>query len=313
MKDFFKVICEEGSITKAAARLYVSQPSLSMSLKRLEEELGVTLIDRSCSPLRPTEAGRLYLETYRQVESLTRQMLEGMRDLRDGTGGSLTVGAAHFITSSILLRLIKGFRSWYPKIRVSLVEGSSAELGAALTPGEIDLLLDYDTDEPGIERIPLSQETVYLAVPRGVALSPEKAAVALSREEAMAGDGKEAASFDFEGITSRSFVTLKAGNHMHKVASTLFARCGIEPKIPFETDQLATAYRAAVCGIGMTLVTDRILREIGDGGAVCYFRLPAPLNRRTLSLFRVRGRYLSYACRRFISFAEEKLGSGVLQ
>ncbi len=312
MKDFVRVIYEEGSITKAAKRMYISQPSLSMTLKRLETELGARLFDRSTDPLQLTEAGQIYLECYDRAVQIKAEMHERLNDLCDGVVGHIRVGGAHFITSFLLLKLIKDFQSRYPKAQIDLTEGNSEQLYDMLEGGEIDLLLDYGNDGTDIERIPLLEETVYMAVPKSISICPEKAAKALTRGDILRGKGKDAdASFDFSGIDSHEFVVLKKNNNMHDIAQSLFDHYGITPHTPFETDQLVTAYYATVYGTGMSFATDRIIHAINDEGELRFFALPPQYNKRTLFFYRKAGRYASKVTEHFMAFAKEAFRTDV--
>ncbi len=306
MKEFVRVIYEEGSITKAAKRMYISQPSLSMTLKRLESELGARLFDRATDPLQLTEAGKIYLDCYDRYEQMQADMYERINDLRDGVAGHIRVGGAHFITTFLLLKLIKDFQSRYPKAQIDLTEGNSEQLYGMLEDGQIDLLLDYGNDGTGIACVPLLEETVYLAVPKSIPISPEKAAKALTREDILGGKGNHADdAFDFSGIESCEFVVLKKKNNMHDIAQTMFTRYGITPHIPFETDQLVTAYYATVYGTGMSFATDRIIHAINDGGELRFFALPRQYNKRTLFFYKKAGSYVSKVTEHFMAFAKE--------
>ena len=92
--EYFVAIVDEGSLTKAAEHLYVSQPSLSQYLKRLEANLGVELFDRSASPLRLTYTGERYYQYVLQMMKLDENIRREFQDIKNQTSGRLRLGVA---------------------------------------------------------------------------------------------------------------------------------------------------------------------------------------------------------------------------
>lgn len=299
-KDFFEEIVKCGSITEAAMNLYISQPALSAKLRHLEERIGASLIDRSSYPLRPTEIGKLYLETLRKHREIDDEFVKKTVDLGNLSAGSVTVGGAHYITFSVLLEGTDAFQKKYPGIRVNIVEANSADLDARLLSGELDFILDYDFHPDSEIAVPLMEEEIFLCVPEKCDIRPA-GTVALSREDVLTHSRAylSAAPVSLLPFADRRFVLLRPGNNMQAHSRDLFDHENLKPNVILETDQLVTAYYAASRGYGLTFVTDHILRNTEAGGAVRFYRLPGELSRRNLFMIRAAKNYRSLAATAF--------------
>jgi DNA-binding transcriptional LysR family regulator len=146
----FLAVATEKSFSRAAEKLLRTQPAVSLSLQRLELELGEKLIDRSGKDLILTDAGRTVLEYARRFQSLHQEMDNSIAELRDNSAGRLTIGANES-TALYLLNHIERYRELYPKVKVQIRRSLSSKLPNELLDGNLELgVISYD---PGDERI----------------------------------------------------------------------------------------------------------------------------------------------------------------
>ncbi|MEU7832305.1 LysR substrate-binding domain-containing protein [Nonomuraea sp. NPDC049129] len=145
---YFTVVAEELHFGNAAIRLGMAQPPLSQRIKRLEEELGVRLFDRSARQVRLTEAGRLLLGEAREI--VTRA--DRLRELvRHGGGGALKLGVPPDLAAAVIAALVEGFRASNPDVRLTPAEIWTADQVAALTEGAIDVgIVRHPINAPGL-------------------------------------------------------------------------------------------------------------------------------------------------------------------
>src|ERR1700759_895804 len=115
----FLTVATERSFSRAAEKLFRTQPAISLALQRLESELGEKLIDRTGKELILTDAGREVLECARRFQSLQLEMDNSLAELRDKAAGRLIIGANES-TTLYLLRYIKRYRELYPKVKVQI-------------------------------------------------------------------------------------------------------------------------------------------------------------------------------------------------
>ncbi|HUD48893.1 MAG TPA: LysR substrate-binding domain-containing protein [Candidatus Baltobacteraceae bacterium] len=138
---YFAAVAEEQNVTRAAARLHVSQPPLSRQIRDLEEELGVELFKRTAKSVELTEAGKIFLNEARAVLLRSQQAVQAVRAVATGSRGQVQVGYAPSLTVEILPRALKLFEQEHPGTRVALHDCSTEEYGRKLVERKIDVAL----------------------------------------------------------------------------------------------------------------------------------------------------------------------------
>jgi LysR family transcriptional regulator, salicylic acid-responsive activator of bsdBCD len=162
---YFKVIIEEGSISKAATRLHMAQPPLSMMLKQMETYYGVPLIQRYRQKWEITEAGK---EVYEFASKMLQHMDDfklRMRYMAEGSAGKLKIGVASSCVQFIG-QAMKRFGSMYPNVVIDIVKGDSEKIAKQLNDNEIDLAIILDgADYQQFEKLPLQSSDFGLVIP----------------------------------------------------------------------------------------------------------------------------------------------------
>src|SRR5690349_18832204 len=152
----FLTVANEKSFSRAAEKLFRTQPAVSLAVQRLEQEFGEKLIDRSGKDLILTDAGRTVLEYARRFHSLQQELDNSLAELRDNSAGRLTIGANES-TALYLLQHIEKYRQLYPKIKVQIRRSLSSKIPDELLDGNLELgMISYD---PGDER--LKSKVIY--------------------------------------------------------------------------------------------------------------------------------------------------------
>ena len=141
-KDMIYTIYQEKSFSKAAQKLFVSQPSLSAMVKRIEDEMGTTLFDRTSKPIRMTEVGMEYIRAVEAITRLERSFENYLSEYQDLQKGSLTIGSNQLISSLVLPKYVSAFVSRYPQISLHLIDDNSVTLENMITAGELDFVID---------------------------------------------------------------------------------------------------------------------------------------------------------------------------
>lgn len=162
---YFVAMAEEKSFSKAAERLFISQPPLSRQIKQLEEEMGVLLIDRDQRPLKLTEAGVFFYEHAIQILKKSDN-LRAMTMRKGKFDGSLSIGFVASILYGTLPRVISRFRKVYPNIEIKLHELNSWQQTQTLTNGKIDVGFGrLFFEDAAVRRILLREESLVVATP----------------------------------------------------------------------------------------------------------------------------------------------------
>ena len=161
--DYFLTIAAERSISKAAEKLYLTQPSLSKYLKRLEDELGVRLFSRDNYPLQLTEAGEIYKRYVEDRKAKDYQLRQELSEFKDGLFGQVTVAMTEWRSGVITPVLLPRFQAAYPHIKISFLEGSHKEMAYWLEHDQADIaLMHYPNSFHNLDMKVLAQENVLL-------------------------------------------------------------------------------------------------------------------------------------------------------
>ncbi|MBC5660607.1 LysR family transcriptional regulator [Anaerosacchariphilus sp. NSJ-68] len=302
--EYVYTVYQEKSISRAAERLCISQPSLSANIKRIEAKVGYPLFDRSTKPLSLTECGEKYIRSVEKIMTVEREFSDYVNDWGELKTGSLVLGGSSLYASWVLPGLIGAFSIRYPGVRVELVEESTAELARLLQQGRIDMMLDNCQLDPKLfDHTVYREETLFLAVPRQFP-SVKKAAIhILSKEQIETGHWKddELCPVPLTLFAKEPFVMLKPENDTRKRAEEILRQAGITPEITLELDQQLTSYHVACSGLGIAFVSDTLIREVPARSDVVYFKLPAPRSCRPLSFSWKTGRYRTRAMQEFLN------------
>ena len=135
-----------GSFSKAAEELYLTQPALSISVQKVEREIGMPLFNRDKKPLELTEAGEVYIQKIEQIEHLEEELSMQLNDLTDLKTGHLRIGGTHYFNAYILPPVIAAYKKKFPGINLQLTEAGSWELINMLKEKQIDLTFNCTTD-----------------------------------------------------------------------------------------------------------------------------------------------------------------------
>ena len=174
--QYYKEIVKQGNISKAAEILNIAQPPLSQLLKKLEEELGTTLIHRYRQKWEVTESGQLLYQYAVQLLSQMEEIKNRIYEIEEGSAGTVQIGVSS-ACSNMLIDYIAEFREQFPQITISIFSGDSEGLLKKLKQKEIDIALlirpsnteQYETktlkSEPNILIVPNSWATSLSAQP----------------------------------------------------------------------------------------------------------------------------------------------------
>ncbi len=308
-KDLIYTVYREGSISKAAQKLFISQPSLSVMIQRIEEEVGVPLFDRTSKPIRLTEAGQEYIKATEEIlhiEKAFENYLEASNQLQTG---SLTIGSNQLLSSLVLPRYIGQFIARYPNIRLNLVDDNSVVLENMAISGALDLVLDnHLLDRTVFEQHILRKEQLLLAVPRDFACNQGLESCQLTYEDILAGKhlGKSVKYPPMSAFERIPFVTMTRQNDTRRRSDEILA--DIKPQNILEIDRLVTLYSFVEQGTAASIVSDTLVQYLQSrSNRVLFYRLDSPHACRELYLSYKRNRYYSRAMQAFAELIRSSL------
>ena len=237
--EYLLAVANCGSFSQAAEHCFVTQPSLSMQVKSLEEELGVVLLDRSKKPVIPTEAGEVVLDRAREALRAYNNIREAVAELKGETAGKLRLGVIPTIAPYLLHRFIPAFVQGYPKVELEVSEMKTAEIVEALKRDRIDAaLVASGTCGEGILEQELFNDRFHAYV------SPENPLY-------------ERQNVRIEDIDLKDLVILSPGNCMR---DQIIELCQAKREMPshytFESGSLETLMRIVDCTSALTIVPE---------------------------------------------------------
>jgi DNA-binding transcriptional LysR family regulator len=143
----FRTVAAEQSFSRAAVKLARTQPAVSLAIKRLERDLGETLIDRTGRQARLTDAGKVVLDHARRFENLGSELRLALAELRDKSTGRVLIGANESATL-YLLPLISRYRRRYPRVKVQVRRCQSSKIPTEIVEGDLELgVVSYEPND----------------------------------------------------------------------------------------------------------------------------------------------------------------------
>lgn len=300
---YLNEVYKEQSFSRAAEKLYLSQPSLSLTIKKFERGIGIRIFDRSTSPIQLTEAGKVYMEGVRRILAIENELESYLDDYKELKTGALTLGAPHMFSSYLLPALISQFSKRFPMVEIRLVEADFLTLHDMTLSGEIDLLLESNQfDETLFQNYPLFQEHVLLAVPSSDPVNEQLREYCLNMEDIRSDHHMDSdrLSISLRNFQKHRFLMVKKGYDMHARAMRLCQKNGFEPQVFMFLDQLMTVYNMVNQQLGVSFVTDTTVKLSDTGKNVVFFKLDDELTTRHINLTHKLNRYVSRPMREFI-------------
>ena len=292
-------VYRQRSFTRAARALYISQPSLSQMIRKAEGRIGMTIFDRSTSPIGLTEAGRAYIRAAEQVLQIESDLRRYLDDAEQCITGVLTLGGAMLFTSYVLPPMLSAFSERYPGVELRLHEAPTARLKEQLQEGSLDFAVDNSAFAPAVYAArTFKREQVILAVPRTLAVNERAGRYRLTARDLCSGEAPHAPLALFRDTP---FLMLKEGNDTRERAERLCAQAGFSPKIRLQLDQQLAAYTLAGYGLGAAFISDTLALSAPPDERLYFYRIDNPDVERSISLFYKRTRVLSAPMRAFLS------------
>jgi DNA-binding transcriptional LysR family regulator len=277
----FLTVATEKSFSRAAEKLFRTQPAVSLAIQRLEQELGEKLIDRSGKDLILTDAGRNVLDYARRFQSLQQELGNSLAELRDNSAGRLTIGANES-TALYLLQHIEKYRELYPKVKVQIRRSLSSKIPNELLDGNLELgMISYD---PGDER--LKSKVIYTDALAFV-VSPKHR---LARKKAVSLNELGSETFIAHNVVSPYRDVVLREFHAHKV----------QLHMDVEMPTIETIRKLVQNNVGVAFLPRMCVEQEIEQELLCEVRVKEMHVERKIRLIYPTRRALSHAAKAFL-------------
>ena len=245
---YFVALAETRNFHRAAERLHMSQPPLTVAIRKLEEELGAALFVRGTRGVTLTPAGRASLAAARATLDQAERFRETAREGAAGERGRLRIGFIGSATFELLPRIIPEYRRRYPAVELVLEEATSVEIVRKLIAGELDV---------GLVRLPLME----VAAVDTMVFDPDEMHVALPQGSPFA----QARSVRLEALAGEPFILQSGISVLHSVTLNACHAAGFVPVVAQQAPQLSAVLALVRSGLGVALVPSRAARAVPQG------------------------------------------------
>jgi DNA-binding transcriptional LysR family regulator len=278
----FRTVAEFGSFTRAAERLKVAQPALSLSIRELERELNLRLFDRTTRRVELTGAGREFLQSADKLVADLDRAVRDARDLSEKKRGRIVIAAPPLLAAMIVPSAIAEYNMAYPGIDVGLIDARIGdEILDRLRSGDADLAIGtFDERADGIRREVLAQDALTLFCAPASPLAKKR-------------------RVRWADLHDQKLIMLTRDSSIRALTERTLAQAGHNTGKPlYEVSQMTTAVMLAEAGLGVT-VLPAYAWSFARGRSVVSRRLAEPQVMRNIYLIQPDGRSLSPAAEGF--------------
>lgn len=275
-------IVRRGGFTRAAESLGIAQPSLTIAVQKLEDELGVTLLNRQERKISLTAEGRAFLDRARQIEELVNGVVHEMAEFSGLERGEIRLGVPGMLGTYFFPAVIADFMQQHPKLKLSIYSDGANKIQSMVESGELDLGIVARADFP---------ESITWQT-----LLREEMVACVSSSHPLAG----MLSITLKELSREPLLLFNEGHYQRQYLTEAMAHLGLAPKVVFETNLVPLLKKIVAGGNGMTTL---LKMAVTDPDLVAIPFSP-PIFVEAVMVWK-KNSYLSKATRAFIEFVEQ--------
>ncbi|MBQ0037611.1 MAG: LysR family transcriptional regulator [Clostridiales bacterium] len=285
--EYFAETVRSGNFTKAAGKLFVSQPTLSRAIQNLEKELNTILIDRDAKDFQLTRDGLIFFSYAEDMLTDFREKTREMMDKLENADGKLRLGITPTTGAIYFFSAIYRFRELYPVVDLEIEEVTTRQGMEMVLSGQLDMSVVIDpVEDSQLIKLPVVNSEAVLLVPKGHPLGKRR-------------------SVSFAEIQNEPMLMVSKEYMYHDVVAEKFREAGIEPHFAFESNQWEFIFEMVANGQGISILPKPLVDKFNNA-RVHQAHLEKPDFPWTLSLIRRKDKYLSTPCRCFWNMCQHE-------
>jgi DNA-binding transcriptional LysR family regulator len=280
--EYFQMVSRLNSITKAAEQLHIAQPSVTIAIKKLEEELGVMLFDRTQKQITLTTEGRIFLQRVDEILSRIYDATVEMNDYRLLQKGSIKIGFPPSIGAFLFPHLFARFQKRHPQFDLTVVEAGSLSIRSQLERGELDLgVIITSNASPRLTTVSIVTGQILVCLPNGHPLG-------------------QFPTIPFSMLSDQRFILLTEDTYSRQIIMEECKKHRFTPHIVFSSSQIETIRGLVEQGVGISFLLDAVAEKRSKFitrplAEPLYYQIGLAWNKE---------RYLSKASKAFIDFIQ---------
>ncbi|MFD1887742.1 LysR family transcriptional regulator [Paenibacillus wenxiniae] len=284
--EYFVAVCEELHFTRAAERLGITQPTLSIQIRTMEDELGMQLFDRIGKRITPTEAGYILLKQARSILLKLQDAYDEINGLRQYDGGNLVVGLMAAELDYRLTPILIDFHHQFPKVHLKI--HSAIEVADMVINNLVDVGITLmETSDPRLTTIPLYAEEFVLVVSERHELAGRK-------------------SVTLETIGNQPLIAYPKGFKARELIETHCRDHGLNLNIIVETSTASSLYGFVRSNVGACLQPHSLSHSLNDP-TLRLIKIEDFPPLRQIAIMHRNDKFLGYAAQQFIQLVQEQL------
>ncbi|MFL9948361.1 LysR family transcriptional regulator [Paraburkholderia agricolaris] len=284
----FIAVAQTGSFTRAAARLHLSQPALTVQIRRLEETVGMRLFDRNSRNVALTPTGRELLPLLQKSLHDMEHVLIDARALGEGTSGTVRIACLPTFAASVLPELVQGMKKAVPRVNFHVRDVVASVVNTLVRNEEVDIGLTGGTLDDS------AFEVLHAGIDRLVAVFPKRHALARRRRITLA------------DLAAVPLVLTAPGTSVRAVVDSAFANARCAPEIACEPTYMMSAVAMVRAGLGVTILPASA-REVRAEPELVVRPVDDPAFTRPIALIKKRGGTLPPVTETFVAILLDRL------
>lgn len=297
---YVKTIAQEKSLSKAATKLFVTQPSLSQCVTRLENRLGTQLFKRTSYGLTLTFAGEKYVHTANNILKIYSDFKNDILEVNSLNKGKITIGLTHVLSGDILPQIIPLFMENYPNIQLELVEENTIELEKRLLTGEVDFAVTHSHPRINFNQ-KLAEHSLLVKDPFVLICNKDHKILKHAKQ-----NPNGLPIIDLSHCAHEKFIMVQQGQRIRQITDYLLLSQNLTPEILLTTKNCQTAKNLAAAGLGITLLPTKYADSVVTNNPDCqYCTIDHPDAYWLLSVMVQKEGYVSVAANKFIDILKE--------
>ncbi len=263
----FITVYETKSISKAAQKLYMTQPSLTRLIQGIEEQVGTSLFIRTRDGLVPTLTGELYMDKANQILKIQKDFELSLAFINSENRGRLTVGTKSFFSSSVLPKVIASFEKKYQNVEITIFEGLGTDVEKEIIKNSVDVAIIHLTaTSDNLVCVPVGKEKFYIAVNK----DDEVNNLSFLKSDGLS-------YLNLKDLENKDFLLMQPNQKIRQETDRILSLANIIPNIKLQSTNLHTIKNLVSEGVGVSIIPSSYI-DFTDTSSINYYNIDPGLN-----------------------------------